>query len=126
MRILVIKEFSKWAKGCDLTDDLLCDAVDEIERGLIDADLGGHLLKKRIATKGKGKSGSVRTLLTFSQGNRTIFMYGFEKSERANVTLKEKKMLQELGKFYLSLTDTELDSRIKSRVLREIKKKKGQ
>lgn len=65
MRIFVIKEFSKWAKACDLTDELLCNAVDEIELGLIDADLGGHLVKKRIATKGRGKSGSVRSLLSF-------------------------------------------------------------
>ena len=122
MRIFAIKEFSKWAKGCDLTDDLLHNAVDEIERGLVDADLGSHLLKKRIATKGRGKSGSVRTLLAFSKGNRTIFIYGFEKSDRANVTQREKKMLQELGNFYLSLTDTELESRVKSRALREVKK----
>lgn len=122
MRIFVIKEFSKQAKGCDLTDELLCNAVDEIDLGLIDADLGGHLLKKRIATKGRGKSGSVRTLVTFSKGNRTIFMYGFEKSERANISQKEKKMLQELGKFYISLTDEELGSRLKSRALREIRK----
>lgn len=122
MRIFVIKEFSKWAKSCDLTDDLLAKAVDEIELGLIDADLGGHLLKKRIATKGRGKSGSVRTLLTFSKGNRTIFMYGFEKNERANIDQKEKKLLQELGKFYLSLTDTELEPRLRSRALREIRK----
>jgi len=122
MRIFVLKEFSKWAKGCDLTDELLCNAVDEIDLGLIDADLGGHLLKKRIATKGRGKSGSARTLVTFSKGNRTIFMYGFEKSERSNISQKEKKMLQELGKFYLSLTDEELGSRLKSRALREIRK----
>ena len=105
-----------------MTDDLLRDAVEEIERGLIDADLGGHLLKKRIATKGRGKSGSVRTLVIFSRGSRTIFMYGFEKSERANITQKEKKMLQELGKFYLALTDKELESRLKSRALREVRK----
>lgn len=122
MRIFVIKEFSKWAQACDLTDNLLCNAADEIELGLIDANLGGHLLKKRIATKDRGKSGSVRTLVTFSKGNRTIFMYGFEKSERANINQKEKKMLQELGKFYLSLNDTELESRLKSRALREIRK----
>jgi hypothetical protein len=122
MRVFVIKEFSKWARTSGLTDELLCKAVDEIERGLVDADLGGHLLKKRIATKGRGKSGSVRTLVTFSKGSRTIFMYGFEKSERANITPKEIKMLQELGKFYLALTDTEIESRLKSQALKEVRK----
>jgi hypothetical protein len=97
-------------------------AIDEIERGLVDADLGSLLLKKRIATKGRGKSGSIRTLLIFSKGHRTIFMYGFEKSERDNITQKERKMLQELGNFYLSLTDTELESRLISKALRELRK----
>jgi hypothetical protein len=122
MRIFVLKEFSKWARSSDLTDELLCEAVNEIERGLIDADLGSHLLKKRIATRGRGKSGSVRTLLAFSKGNRTIFMYGFEKSEQANIGQRERKLLQELGKFYLSRTDAELESRLKSRAIREVKK----
>lgn len=122
MRIFVIKEFSKWAKSSGLTDDLLHKAVDEIERGLVDADLGSHLLKKRIATKGRGKSGSVRTLLTFSKGHRIIFMYGFEKSERDNITQKERKILQELANFYLSLTDIELELRLSGKALRELRK----
>lgn len=62
MRIFAIKLFYKWAQGNELTDNLLCDAVDEIERGNVDANIGGNLYKKRIATKGRGKSGSVRTL----------------------------------------------------------------
>lgn len=124
MRIFLIKEFSKWAKASNLTDDFINNAVSEIEKGLIDADLGGHLLKKRIATKGRGKSGSVRTLLAFSKGNRTIFMYGFEKNERDNISQKEKKLLQELGKFYLTLTDNELEARIKNRAIQEIRKEK--
>lgn len=122
MRIFTIKEFHKWARNNDLTDELLSNAVNEIERGLVDANLGGNLLKKRIATKGRGKSGSVRTLLAFSKDKRTIFMYGFEKSERDNISQKERKMLQELGKFYLSLDDKEIELRLKSKALSEIRK----
>lgn len=100
----------------------MTQSVKEIERGLVDADLGGYLFKKRIATKGRGKSGSVRTLLTFSKGQRTFFMYGFEKSDRDNITIREKKALQELGKFYLSLTEEELKIRLKSQAIIEIGK----
>lgn len=122
MRIFTLKAFQKWANDQDLSDDALTQAVKEIERGLVDADLGGYLFKKRIATKGRGKSGSVRTLLTFSKGQRTFFMYGFEKSDRDNITIREKKALQELGKFYLSLTDEELKIRLKSQAIIEIRK----
>jgi hypothetical protein len=124
MRIFTIKEFHKWARNNELTDDLLRKAVVEIEQGLIDADLGSNLLKKRVATKGRGKSGSVRTLLAYSTGKRTIFMYGFEKSDRSNISAKEKKALQELGKFYLTLSDRELEPRLASRAIVEIRKEK--
>lgn len=122
MRIFLTKEFNNWAQGANLTEELLRDAVSEIEKGLVDADLGGHLLKKRIATKGRGKSGSVRTLLAFSKGKRTFFMLGFEKSERDNISPKEKKALQLLGKSLLSFSDEELKPRLKSRAIIEIRK----
>lgn len=121
MRIFKIKRFHAWAESHGLTDALLRNAVDEIERGIVDANLGRFLYKKRVATKGRGKSGSVRTLLAFSSHKRTIFMYGFEKSDRSNITVKEKLALQELGKYYLSLTDEELKSRLKSRAIIEVK-----
>ncbi len=46
MQIFKHKAFSKWASREGLTDDALRVAVDEMERGLIDADLGGHVVKK--------------------------------------------------------------------------------
>jgi hypothetical protein len=122
MRIFTIKAFHQWTQSAGLTDDFLRNAVAEIEKGLVDANLGGHLLKKRIATKGRGKSGSVRTLLAFSKGKRTVFLYGFEKSDQDNISVKDKKALQELGKFFLSLTDEELKPRIKSGAIIEIRK----
>lgn len=124
MRIFVIKAFKKWSQGAGITDELLRNAVSEIEQGLIDANLGGHIIKKRIATKNRGKSGSVRTILAFSRKERTIFMLGFEKNERANISINERKALQLLGKSYLDFTDEELNSRLKSRAISEIRKEK--
>ena len=63
MRIFKNKAFNKWADKEGLSDGALRIAVDEMECGLIDADLGGHLMKKRVAVGGRGKSGGVRTLL---------------------------------------------------------------
>lgn len=100
MRIFKLKQFSRWAKKHDLTDALLRYAVEEIKVGTVDARLGGNLYKKRIATKGRGKSGSIRTLLAYSKGSKTFYLYAFEKSDQENVTDKEKAALQILGNFY--------------------------
>ena len=124
MRIFAIKRFRSWANAHDLSDELLCEAVDEITRGLIEANLGGNLYKKRIATKGRGKSGSVRTLLAYSANHRTIFLYAFEKSDRDNITPKEKAALQELGRFYLMLSDSELAQRLESKAIIEVTRRK--
>jgi hypothetical protein len=123
MRIFAIKRFHKWAKSNDLSDDLLRAAVIEIDKGIVDANLGGNLYKKRIATKGRGKSGSVRTLLAYSAHKRTFFLYAFEKSGRDNVTNKEKVALQVLGKSYLDLSEAELIPRLRTGAIIEITKK---
>jgi len=81
MQVFMTKWFQRWAARETLTDDALLSAVEEIGQGLIDADLGGHLVKKRIGTRGRGKSGSVRTLLAIQLGEKAFFIYGFSKNE---------------------------------------------
>ncbi|MCC2666235.1 MAG: hypothetical protein K0S63_151 [Gammaproteobacteria bacterium] len=80
MRIFKNKMFFKWAKSESLTDSTLLKAAKEIDQGLVDASLGGNLVKKRIARKGHGKSGGFRTIVVFKKEHRTIFIYGFPKS----------------------------------------------
>jgi hypothetical protein len=89
MRIFKTKLFDRWARNEGLNDIILLGAVDEIALGLVDAKLGGFVLKKRIALPGKGKRGGTRTLLAYQRGNKAIFIYGFAKSERANINAKE-------------------------------------
>ncbi len=79
MRAFKIKAFAKWASGEGLSDDALASAVVEMEKGLIDAKLGGQVVKKRVALPGRGKRGSTRTLVAFRQGYNAIFIYGFAK-----------------------------------------------
>jgi len=86
MRIFKNKAFDKWAEKEGLGDDTLRAAVDEMERGLIDADLGGHVMKKRVAVSGRGKSRGVRTLLAYKSGDKAYFVYGFAKNARVNVS----------------------------------------
>jgi hypothetical protein len=72
--------------------------------GLIDADLGGGLYKKRVARTGQGKSGGFRTLVATNRGDRWIFVFGFSKNERDNINKKEKDALKKLASYYLSLS----------------------
>lgn len=80
MRIFKYQVFRQWAKSESLDDNSLKNAVIEIEKGMFAINLGGGLYKKRIARKGRGKSGGYRTILAYKHHKRTIFMYGFAKN----------------------------------------------
>ena len=108
MRIFKTRHFSKWADKEGLNNNSLLLAVSEIESGLVDADLGGNVYKKRVATNNRGKSGGSRTLLAYKAGNKAFFVYGFTKNTRANVTQTELKALKALAKELLSYSNKEL------------------
>ena len=114
------KSFARWQVGERLPDTALCNAVKEMENGLIDADLGGGLYKKRVARPGAGKSGGYRTLVSARIGNCYVFLHGFPKSERANITQDEKKALQFAGKLFLAMSAEALSKALQSGVLLEV------
>tara|TARA_R110002049_G_scaffold300752_3_gene492070 strand:- start:68959 stop:69342 length:384 start_codon:yes stop_codon:yes gene_type:complete len=120
MDVLKRKDFARWQTGEKLSDAALCKAVQEMESGLIDADLGGHLYKKRVARPGGGKSGGYRTLLSARVGHRYVFLHGFPKSDKANITRDEKKALQYAGKVFLELSAKELVKALQAGVLLEV------
>jgi hypothetical protein len=80
-------------------DKVLAEAVERAEKGLIDAELGGGLIKQRIARPGKGKSGGYRTVIVYRSGELAVFMYGFAKNVRENIEDRELYALnsQRLG-----------------------------
>lgn len=92
-----------------------------MESGLIDADLGGFLYKKRVARAGGGKSGGYRTLLSARIGSRYVFLHGFPKSATANITQDEKKALQYAGKVFLELPVAALSKALQTGVLLEVR-----
>lgn len=118
--ILKRKDFARWQVSEKLPDIVLCKAVQEMESGLVDADLGGFLYKKRVARLGGGKSGGYRTLLSARIGDRYVFLHGFSKSDKANITQDEKKALQFAGKVFLELSGEALSQTLKSGVLVEV------
>ena len=119
-RILKRKDVVRWQVGERLPAVALCKAVKEMEDGLLDADLGGFLYKKRVARPGAGKSGGYRTLLSARIGDRYVFLHGFSKSEKANITRDEKRALQFAGKVFLELSGAALSKALLSGVLLEV------
>ena len=120
-RIFKRRDFARWQTGERLPDTVLCKAVREMESGLVDADLGGLLYKKREARPGSGKSGGYRTLLAARIGSRYVFLHGFPKSATANITREEKRALQFAGKVFLELRVGNLSKALQSGVLLEVR-----
>lgn len=119
-RVFKTRPFNRWMRKSRLSDRRLCEAVAEMQRGLIDADLGGHVVKKRVALPGRGKSGSARTLVGTNYKDRWFFLYGFEKNERANIDDGELAALREIAKTLLALKDIHIAAAITSGELLEI------
>jgi len=120
LEIYVTKLFDRWAKGEAISDTSLCQAVSEIEDGLVEANLGGGLYKKRIGGRGKGKRGSYRTLLAFKSENRAVFVFGFAKKEKSNIDDKEKKVLKRLAKEFLEHSSKKIKQQITAKTLRKL------
>jgi len=108
------KEFSSLTKKESLSDDALIIACREMNNGLYDADLGGNVYKKRIASGNKGKSGGYRTIIGAAIGSKYFFLYAFAKSDKANINAKEKLALKELAKEFLGFDQYELDELVQS------------
>jgi hypothetical protein len=118
--VLKTKTFTKWMGKCKIQDCDLLRAIDEMEQGLIDADLGFNTYKKRIGLTGTGKRSGARVIVATQLIKRWFFIYGFAKNEKSNVSRNELAYLQEVSKRLLNLTDGEIDLAIKSNELREI------
>lgn len=103
-----------------MLDQALCQAVSEMSQGLIDADLGGNVLKKLVSLPDRGKRGGARTIVATNRGDRWFFLYGFEKNERANIDKHEIKALQELAAEYLAIDDQGIELAISSGKFMEV------
>ena len=112
--------FARWAKGQGISVATLRNAVQEMQDGLIDAHLGSGVVKKRVSRQGRGKSGGYRTILATNYGGLWIFMFGFEKNERDNITTRELKVLKELAEYWLSLTTDEFEKALKDKRLKKV------
>lgn len=119
-RVFKTRYFSRWFRKIGLSDVALCQAVKEMEQGLIDAHLGGGVVKKRLALPGRGKRSGARTLVATNKGNSWFFLFGFEKNARANITAEELEGLREITIQLLGMTSEQLDEAVQDSSLQEI------
>jgi hypothetical protein len=119
-RIFKNKPFSRFARKCGIDDSELCVAFFNLERGLIDADLGSGIVKQRIARKGEGKSGGFRVIVVYRSGNLAVFVHGFAKSDVGNIDRYELAALKKLAATILAYRASDVDTAVESGALIEV------
>jgi hypothetical protein len=97
LRVYRMRTFRRFQRKEGIEDDALREAIRRAGRGVVDADLGGGLIKQRVARKGQGRSGGFRTIIAYRTGTRAVFLYGFAKSRKDNLEEDELTALQQIG-----------------------------
>jgi hypothetical protein len=120
VRVYKVKGFARFQRRERIPDAVLARAVMGAESGLVDADLGGGLVKQRIARAGQGKSGGFRTVIAYRRGDRAIFLLGFAKNERDNIDDDELDELKGLGRSFLALRKDQIDALVEEDELMEV------
>ena len=114
MRVFKNTRFTRFADKEGISDDELRETAGRLEAGRFDADLGGDVYKMRMARDGEGKSGGYRVIVVFKKGLRTFYAEGFTKSNRDNISRREKRDFKALAKKYLVLSDEAIDRAVKA------------
>ena len=121
MRIFKTRAFGRFARKERIGDAALCEAIDRAERGQIDADLGGHVIKQRVARPGQGRSGGYRTLIAYRTATRSEFLHGFAKNDQGNISDDELKQLRKAALKVLGWSDEEVAKLIEAGKWTEVK-----
>lgn len=114
MRIYKNGWFEKFARKEKIEDAALCEAIRNADNGLVDADLGYGIIKQRVAQPGAGKSGGYRTIILYRTQARAVFVYGFAKNDKANLTPDELKAYRMAAKVVLALSDLQISAEVKA------------
>lgn len=122
MKVFKNAWFGRFARKEKISADALWDAVERAENGQIDADLGGGVIKQRIARPGEGKSKGYRSIVIFRKGELSFFVYGFSKSELGNIREDEEEQFKKMAKHVLSLTEARLNELVANGQFEEVAK----
>ena len=120
MRVFKTKQFARFLVQEGISEVLLCEAVNRAITGLIGADLGGSVIKQRIAREGQGRSSGYRSIVLFRRDDRAIFAYGFAKNARQNIGQSELKAFRKLAEVILAFDGKELQAAINNGTITEV------
>lgn len=120
VRVFKSRRFRKFARNERITDELLCQSVADAERGRIDADYGGGVIKQRISRPNEGKSGGYRSIILFRRGERAFFVYGFAKKDQANISPSDERDFKELARLLFAAPDEQLKRLIERKEFVEV------
>jgi hypothetical protein len=120
VRVFKTKWFARFARRERIGDASLAEAVRRAERGLVDADLGGGVIKQRVARPGQGRSGGYRVLAAYRRKTRAVFLFGFAKSERDNVEDDELATLRDIARGWLEADGKALARAIEDGLIQEV------
>lgn len=120
MQVYLTKWMARFTRREKIPHADLLEAIGRAERGLIDADLGGGLIKQRIARRGKGRSGGYRTVIAYRRGHRAFFILGFAKSERDNISPDELGTTRDIAAVLMATPHDVLASKVANGELEEV------
>ena len=120
-RSLKTKGFARFARREGLLDSALCLTVQEMERGLVDADLGGGVVKQRLSRPGQGTSGGYRAIVVFRRRRRAVFVFGYAKSSRSTVDPRELAGFRLLAKHVLAMCAGDVDRAVETGAFEEVR-----
>jgi hypothetical protein len=119
------KSFARFAKKARITDADLWKAARLANEGVVDADLGGGVIKQRIARAGEGKSGGSRSIILFKKNDRAIYVHGFEKKDVANIRPDELEAFRKFAGVYLGYTNAKMTQLMEDRAFFQVKEPEG-
>lgn len=122
MRVFKNAWFGRFARKEKISFDSLWDAVERAEKGLIDADLGGGVIKQRIARSGAGKSNGYRSIVIYREGKKAFFVYGFPKSDLGNIRDDELEQFKKAARSILALSEDQIRKLIEIGQFEEVTK----
>jgi hypothetical protein len=125
VQIYKTKSFVRFARRERIPDSALCEAVQRAARGLVDADLGGGVIKQRVARPGQGRSGGFRVLIAYRRDVRSVFLYGFAKSERDNVEDDELETARDIAKGWLAASADQISRALADGLIDEVDHDEG-
>lgn len=122
MRVFKNAWFGRFARKENISAQVLWDAVDRAEKGLVDADLGGGVIKQRIARPGESKSKGYRSIVLYRKGDKAFFVYGFPKSDLGNIRDDEQEQFKKAAKSIFALSDEQIRQLIENGQFEEVNK----